>query len=226
MSLEVGVPGGEVPGGREAWGGGTRRGAVGISRYVMSEVRATHRTAEWLCSCLGPEGMDTGALALASLPLPADPCAPRAGTSPAHHRGCSQRCCCSVAALVSMVVTSGPSVQIRGLTFGDTCGSGEGAGSPEKLPGEGSKDTLMGLDSTISRCGLPWFPAGSAGKESACNAADPGSIPGLGRSPGEGLGCPLQYSWASLLAQMVKNPPAMQETLVGFLGRKDPLEKG
>ena len=66
----------------------------------------------------------------------------------------------------------------------------------------------------------------SAGKEFACNAGDPDSIPGSGRSPREGIGYPLQYSWASLLAQLVKNPPAMQETLVQFLGREDPLEKG
>ena len=52
------------------------------------------------------------------------------------------------------------------------------------------------------------------GKESPCNAGDPGSIPGSGRSPGEGNGCPLQYSWTSLVTQMVKNPPAMQETWV------------
>ena len=62
------------------------------------------------------------------------------------------------------------------------------------------------------------FPGGSAGKESACNAGDPSSIPGLGRSAGEGIGYPLQYSWASLVAQLVKNPPAMQETPVRFLG--------
>ena len=53
------------------------------------------------------------------------------------------------------------------------------------------------------------FPDSSVGKESASNAEDPGSIPGSGRSPGEGLGYPLQYSWASLVAQLVKNPPAM-----------------
>ena len=58
------------------------------------------------------------------------------------------------------------------------------------------------------------FPGSSAGKESACNAGDPGSIPGWERSPGEGLGYPLQYSWASLVAQTVKNPPAMWETWV------------
>ena len=47
------------------------------------------------------------------------------------------------------------------------------------------------------------FPGSSAGKESACNAGDPRSIPGLGRSPGEGIGCPLQDSWASLAAQRI-----------------------
>ena len=51
----------------------------------------------------------------------------------------------------------------------------------------------------------------------ACNAGDPDSIPGLGRSPGEGTGYPLQYSWASLVAQLVKNPPAMWETWVGYI---------
>ena len=50
----------------------------------------------------------------------------------------------------------------------------------------------------------------SVGKESACNAGDPSSVPGPGRSTGEGIGCPLQYSWAFLVAQLVKNPPAMQ----------------
>ena len=61
------------------------------------------------------------------------------------------------------------------------------------------------------------FPGGSAGKESARNAQDLGLIPGLERSPGEGKGYPLQYSWASLVAQMVKNPPAMWETWVRSL---------
>ena len=70
------------------------------------------------------------------------------------------------------------------------------------------------------------FPDSSVGKESACNEEDPSSIPGSGRSPGEGLGYPLQYSWASLVAQLVKNPPATQEIWVRSLGWKDPLEKG
>ena len=55
----------------------------------------------------------------------------------------------------------------------------------------------------------------SVGKESACNAGDPSSIPGLGTSPGEEIGYPLQYSWASVVAQLVKNLPAMWETWVG-----------
>ena len=60
----------------------------------------------------------------------------------------------------------------------------------------------------------------------SCNAGDLGSIPGLERSAREGIGYPFQYSWASLVAQLVKNPPAMQETWVRFLGWEDPLEKG
>ena len=66
----------------------------------------------------------------------------------------------------------------------------------------------------------------SVGKESACNAGEPGLIPGSGRSTGEGIGYPLQYSWASLVAQLVKNLPAMWETWVQSLGWEDPLEKG
>ena len=58
------------------------------------------------------------------------------------------------------------------------------------------------------------FPHSSVGKESTCNAGDPSSIPGSGRSAGEQIRHRLQYSWASLVAQLVKNPPAMQETWV------------
>ena len=61
------------------------------------------------------------------------------------------------------------------------------------------------------------FPGDSAGKESACKAGDPGLIPGLGNSPGEGIGNPPQYSWASLVAQMLKNLFAMQENW--FIGK-------
>ena len=70
------------------------------------------------------------------------------------------------------------------------------------------------------------FPNSSVGKESACNTGDPSSIPGMRTSAGEGIGHPLQYSWASLVAQLVKNPPAMQETWVWSLGWEEPLEKG
>ena len=70
------------------------------------------------------------------------------------------------------------------------------------------------------------FPDSSAGKESACNAGDPGLIPGSGISPGEGMGYLLQYSWAFLVAQLVKNLPAMWETWVQSVGWEDPLENG
>ena len=71
------------------------------------------------------------------------------------------------------------------------------------------------------------FPGGSDGEESACNAGDPGSIPGSGRSTGERivfLG--FQYSWASPVTQLVKNPPAIWETWIQSLGWEDSLEKG
>ena len=58
------------------------------------------------------------------------------------------------------------------------------------------------------------FPGSSAGKESTCNSVDPDLIPGLGRSAREGIGYPLQYSWASPVAQLVKNLSAIQETWV------------
>ena len=70
------------------------------------------------------------------------------------------------------------------------------------------------------------FPDSSVGKESACNAGDPSLIPGSGRSTGKGIGYPLQYSWASLVAQLVKNPLAMQETWVQWVGWEEPLEEG
>ena len=69
------------------------------------------------------------------------------------------------------------------------------------------------------------FPGSLTGKETACNAGDPSSIPGSGRCPGEGIGYPLQYSWASLVAQLVKNVPAVWETWVQSLGWEDLLEK-
>ena len=69
-------------------------------------------------------------------------------------------------------------------------------------------------------------PGSSAGEESTCNVGDPSSTPGSERSAGEGIGYPLQYSWVSLVAQLIKNLPAMQKTWVRCLAWEDPLEKG
>ena len=72
------------------------------------------------------------------------------------------------------------------------------------------------------------FPGGSDSKESACNAGDPSPIPGSGRSPREGLGYPLQYSWASLVAQTVKEDPLEEDmaTHSSFLAWRIPMDKG
>ena len=74
--------------------------------------------------------------------------------------------------------------------------------------------------------GIWGLPDSSISKESTCNAEDPSLIPGPGRSTGEGIGYPLQYSWASLVAQLVKNTAAMWEIWVRSLGWEDPIEKG
>ena len=88
--------------------------------------------------------------------------------------------------------------------------------------------------STSVSCASPYFGLylfrdfldSSVGKESACNVGNPYLIPGSGRSAREGISYPLQYSWASLVAQLVKNLPAMWETWVQSLGWEDPLEEG
>ena len=75
-------------------------------------------------------------------------------------------------------------------------------------------------------CNVMGFPGNSADKESACKAGDSGSVPASGSSPGEGIGYPLQYSWVSLVAQTVKNPPAMWKTrALQSLGWENPLEE-
>ena len=95
----------------------------------------------------------------------------------------------------------------------------------EKFPSRSTavKGTILAIIWPTNNCP---FPDSSDAKESACNAGNPSSIPGLGRSAGEGIGHPLQYSWASLVAQLVKNPPATLETWVQSLGWEDPLERG
>ena len=70
------------------------------------------------------------------------------------------------------------------------------------------------------------FPDSSTGKQFACNWGDPSLIPGFGSCPGEGIGYPLHYSWASLVDQMVKNLSVIWETWVWSLGWEDALEEG
>ena len=97
---------------------------------------------------------------------------------------------------------------------------GSSAGK-ESTSNTGDRNLIPGLGRSfwrrdrLSTPVLLGFPGGSDGKESPCNAGDPGSIPGSGSSLGEGIGYPLQYSWASFMAQLVKNPPAVWETWVG-----------
>ena len=106
---------------------------------------------------------------------------------------------------------------------------GEGKGHPLQDSGlENSMDCIVhGVAKSQTQLSDFHFASlgSSVGKESACNAGDPVLIPGLGRSPGEGIGYPLQYSWASLVAQVVKNLPTMWETWVPSLSWEDTLEE-
>ena len=102
--------------------------------------------------------------------------------------------------------------------------SGDSKGQGSLTWGYKELDRTEQLKNNNSRASLyktRGFPGNSTGKESACNAGDPSSIPELGRCPGEGISYPFQYFWASLVAQLVKNQPAMQS-----LGWGDPLEEG
>ena len=100
-----------------------------------------------------------------------------------------------------------------------TCNEGD----PSLIPGPGrSPGEGIGYHTSV----FLGFPCGSAGKEPTCSAGDLGSISGLGRSLGGEHGNPLQYSWASLVAQLVRNPHAVWETWVPSLGEEDPLEEG
>ena len=98
-----------------------------------------------------------------------------------------------------------------------------GTEEPVGLPSMGSH--RVGHDwRDLAAAAAADFPGSSAGQESPCNSGDPGFIPGSERSTGEGIGYPLQYSWASLVAQMVKNSLARWETWVQSLGWEDSLE--
>ena len=99
--------------------------------------------------------------------------------------------------------------------------------TPVFLPGEAhGQKSLVGYSSWDRRTELSFlgFPDSSVGKEYACNAG--GLTPRSGRSAEEGIGYPLQYSWASLMAQLVMNLTAMWEARVQSLGWEDTLEKG
>ena len=93
-------------------------------------------------------------------------------------------------------------------------------------PISGRKESNLRWIHNIDNYTIVGLPDSSVGKESACRAGDLGLIPGWGRSTGEEIGYPLQYSCASLVAQLVKNLLAMQEIWVRSLGWQDPLEKG
>ena len=97
-----------------------------------------------------------------------------------------------------------------------------GALTLDLSPSKAIEINLLFIRHSVSSWG---FSDSSVDEESACNAEDPSSVLGSGRSPGKGIGYSLQYSWASLVAQLVKNPPAMQETWVQSLGWEDPLAK-
>ena len=86
-----------------------------------------------------------------------------------------------------------------------------------------SYNSLNDLCDNSQRMG---FPSSSVGKEITCNAGGPSSTPGSGRPIRERLDYPLQYSWGSLVAQLVKDLPAIQDALLQFLGWEDSLEKG
>ena len=92
--------------------------------------------------------------------------------------------------------------------------------------GRKESDTTEQLSQDVYEYVYEGFPHSLVGKEYTCNAGDPSSIPGSGRSAGAEIGYLLQYSWASLVAQMAKNPPAMQEIQAQSLGGEHPLEKG
>ena len=104
-----------------------------------------------------------------------------------------------------------PSSSVHGNSPGNNTGVGCLALLQRNLPNLG----IEPRSPTVQADSLPAEPPGNpSGSESACNAGDPDSIPGSGKSAGEGIGYPLQYSWASLVSQLVKNPLAMQETWV------------
>ena len=137
------------------------------------------------------------------------------GSAPSPRRPSSPRSCAADSSPVSVgftpmsVCSLGPARRGPGTSVTRSCGAVDSRSS-DLVPCQG----------------LPPAPQSIADFEGLLLGVLPGSIPGSGRSSGEGTGYPLQCSWASLVAQLVKNPPAMRETWILSLGRQDPLEKG
>ena len=124
----------------------------------------------------------------------------------------------------SSVISLSDHSQERASSVKDSCASSRPAHITQgHLLTSRCVNVILHTRSLLTKVG---FPHSSVGKESACSAGDPSLIPASGRYPGEGIGYPLQYSWASLVAQLVKNLPAVWETWVRSLGWEDPLEKG
>ena len=130
------------------------------------------------------------------------------------------RCLCCLDFLLSSTLHPKPGLltQLSPYShhFPASCRKSTGIPSDSLLPGLGFLISTLGtvvpqLAQALS-LGLSDPVVSSVGKESACNEGDPSSIPGSGRSAGEGTGYPFQSSWASLMAQLVKNPPAVRET--------------
>ena len=181
---------------RGAWHAGVHE--VTKSRTRLSDWTPTTRVARTSCSRLAHLAGSGGVTGTGSCPC----------SSP---NGAAQR-------LSSLLLLLGPT------------SSPHGDEREAKSHAKSSKDKLwLGTrlkPKSSSRKAKMGFSDSSVGNESACNAGDPGLIPGLGWSPGEGIGYWLQYSWAFLAAQQVKNLLARQEMWVRSLGWEDPLEEG
>ena len=129
---------------------------------------------------------------------------------------CAMQSVCTVLSHSVISNLCDPDCSLPGSSVhGDSPGNNTGVGCPALLQGNLPNLGVEPRSPTMQVDSLPSEPPGKpSGSESMCNAEDPSSIPGSGKSAEEGIGYPLQYSWASLVAQLVKNPLAMQETWV------------
>ena len=127
---------------------------------------------------------------------------------------------CSSKQSDNCIISYDPALKAYSFTSTVFCWSRQSQDHPDSRRGELDSAYLYGSGKVILG-----FPGSSAGEESACNAGEPSSIPGSGRSPGEGRDSLLQYFWVSLVAQTVKIPPVMWETWVQSLGWRIPWRK-